>query len=201
MAGHGAGTAENHRFPSMGPFLPAPCANGLKSWISRATSPPTSRQFIEVNSRLPMGPTFGRRRKHSLAALSYETHPNLFWPVAMTFRQSKTGASTRARRARSYSYVLVAIFFSIVAIGLVVGRTIGAPASQQSASNSGSDYLGTIQLARNHDGRCEQYEFSNNYRGMRALGAQPCDMSQFVPDHSDGSIGRVNGIARFFKTR
>jgi hypothetical protein len=95
----------------------------------------------------------------------------------------------------------VVIFISIIAGGLVIGRTMIKPYMQHAAVASGHEYLGTIQLGPDHLGRCENYELDNKHKEIRSLGSRPCGMAWIDPVLSEGSIGRMNGIARFFKTR
>jgi len=117
----------------------------------------------------------------------------------MTTIVRERGASARTGQSASRIAAISAIFVAILSTTWLIGRQILTP----SAPIPADIYKGMVQLAPDHDGRCERFELDNRTGYMWPKGATPCgDITTAVPTSStDGPLGRLNGIADHFKGR
>lgn len=124
-------------------------------------------------------------------------HATLNWSFHRRGTEARTGQS--APRI----IFLSAIFVAVLSTAWMVGRDLLAP------DTSGDRYRGTVRLAPDRQGQCEQFELDNRTGLIQPKGATPCgyDITTSVPARStgpgseSGTMGRLNGISDHFKGR
>ncbi len=111
----------------------------------------------------------------------------------------KQGAQARAGQSASRIILISAIFVAVLSTAWLVGRGFFSP----SAPVPADIYKGMVQLAPDHDGRCERFELDNRTGFIWPKGVAPCrDITAAAPARSgDGPLGRLNSIADHFRGR
>lgn len=120
-------------------------------------------------------------------------HPPVDTAVHQRGARGRTGQS--APRIAAIS----AIFIAMLSTAWLIGREFLTPKTSDPAER----YRGTVQLAPDHQGRCEQFELDNRTGFMWPKGATPCGdiTTALAPPRSTGPVERLNGIADHFKGR
>jgi hypothetical protein len=124
-------------------------------------------------------------------------------------------AHPRMGQSRTRILVVGTCFVAVIVSGLMIGRSFVESSSLPAAD----DHLAIVQLAPDQLGRCATYELDNKSAIMKQRGYGPCrDISPATrpnseppetpslpahpsPEASTGTIGRMNGIGGYFKTR
>lgn len=102
------------------------------------------------------------------------------------------------RPSSGQSIFRVGLLFTMFVGGIAAASMIGRNFAVVPDAPAPADrYSGVVQLAPDHHGRCQQFEFDNRIGSMRPKLSTSCnDMATPAP----GSRGRLNSISDYFKS-
>src|SRR5690242_4682259 len=114
-------------------------------------------------------------------------------PMANGHSQRRRASST-ARHSAGRAIVVAAIFFGLLAAGLLIGQTM--------VLRSRPDmYRGVVVLPPDKHGPCEQFEYDNKTGWAAAKTSRPCDDDP-LPSRLPGSTaGRLTGMGDQFRSK
>jgi len=119
----------------------------------------------------------------------------------------KNRGTSGAKKQSAHRVALSALcFFIVLGAGWMIGPAV------LSSPPPESRYMGVVQLPRDRQNRCQEFELDNRSATLTPRGFRECPGSSGTdvapqtggsptPQTTGGSVGRINGIASHFKSR
>lgn len=112
-------------------------------------------------------------------------------------------ADKKAEQSAPRVLLVVSLLVLVLASGWLAGRHVIAP---REPAVPGDRYLGSVQLAPDQQGLCEQFELDNRVGMLRPKGAARCsDVTASTPssatDAAPTGAGRIRSISEYFKSK
>ena len=106
-------------------------------------------------------------------------------------------ASSTTRHTAGRAVILSAIFFGVLAAGLLIGQAMVL----RSPPVRPDMYQGVVLLPPDKHGPCEQFEYDNKTGWAAAKTSRPCDDDP-LPSRLPGStVGRLTGMSDQFRSK